>query len=136
GFAEVLEGIRGRLSRVKAWIAVPEPGHPAPAWASNYDSIVAKVPAQRPVKAPWGRSADDLLLLYTGGTTGMPKGVMWRQDDLFNVTGAGGNALLGMPPATSVDELAARTIPPCPGWSCCRPVPSCTAPASSRRSSP
>ena len=32
---------------------------------------------------PWGRSGDDLLLLYTGGTTGMPKGVMWRQDDLF-----------------------------------------------------
>ena len=30
----------------------------------------------------------------------MPKGVMWRQDDLFNVLGAGGNALLGMPPAT------------------------------------
>ena len=42
--------------------------------------------------APWGRSGDDLLLLYTGGTTGMPKGVMWRQDDLFNVLGAGGNA--------------------------------------------
>ncbi len=35
--------------------------------------------------APWGRSGDDLLLLYTGGTTGMPKGVMWRQDDLFSV---------------------------------------------------
>ncbi len=34
---------------------------------------------------PWGRSGDDLLLLYTGGTTGMPKGVMWRQDDLFDV---------------------------------------------------
>ena len=32
---------------------------------------------------PWGRSGDHLLLIYTGGTTGMPKGVMWRQDDLF-----------------------------------------------------
>ena len=32
---------------------------------------------------PWGRDGDHLLLLYTGGTTGMPKGVMWRQDDLF-----------------------------------------------------
>jgi 3-oxocholest-4-en-26-oate---CoA ligase len=50
------------------------------------------------VKAPWGRSVDDLLLLYTGGATGMPKGVMWRQDDLFNVIGAGGNAVLGIPP--------------------------------------
>ena len=34
-------------------------------------------------RGPWGRDGDHLLLLYTGGTTGMPKGVMWRQDDLF-----------------------------------------------------
>src|SRR5438270_2616979 len=31
----------------------------------------------------WGRSGDALYMLYTGGTTGMPKGVMWRQDDLY-----------------------------------------------------
>ena len=29
------------------------------------------------------RSSDDLYILYTGGTTGMPKGVMWRQEDVF-----------------------------------------------------
>jgi fatty-acyl-CoA synthase len=108
GFTGVLETIRGRLSGVKAWIAVAEPGHPVPAWASDYDAIVAEVPAQRPVTAPWGRSGDDLLLLYTGGTTGMPKGVMWAQDDLFNVIGAGGNALLGIPPAVDIPDLIAR----------------------------
>jgi acyl-CoA synthetase (AMP-forming)/AMP-acid ligase II len=32
---------------------------------------------------PWRPDGDDLILVYTGGTTGMPKGVMWRQDDLF-----------------------------------------------------
>jgi fatty-acyl-CoA synthase len=37
------------------------------------------------VIAPWGRSGDDLFFLYTGGTTGLPKGVMWRQDDLFAI---------------------------------------------------
>jgi fatty-acyl-CoA synthase len=108
GFAEVLESIRPRLTQVKRWIAVAEPGCPVPDWADDYDAIVAQVPAERPVKAPWGRSVDDLLLLYTGGTTGMPKGVMWRQDDLFNVIGAGGNALLGIPPAESIEELVAR----------------------------
>jgi fatty-acyl-CoA synthase len=112
GFTEVLEKIRGRLSGVKVWVAVAEPGHPVPAWADDYDAIVAKVPAERPVKAPWGRSGDDLLLLYTGGTTGMPKGVMWAQDDLFNVIGAGGNAALGIPPATSLEGLIARIQSP------------------------
>ena len=38
------------------------------------------------------RSADDLYILYTGGTTGMPKGVMWRHEDIFfgAIGGAGG----------------------------------------------
>jgi fatty-acyl-CoA synthase len=105
GFTEILEKIRPRLPKVKAWIAVAEPGHPVPDWAADYDAVVAETPANRPVKAPWGRSGDDLLLLYTGGTTGMPKGVMWRQDDLFQVLGAGGNVALGIPPATSIEEL-------------------------------
>jgi fatty-acyl-CoA synthase len=97
---------------VKSWIAVAEPGHPVPAWAEDYDAIVAQVPAQRPVKAPWGRSVDDLLLLYTGGTTGMPKGVMWRQDDLFNVVGAGGNVLRALPPIETIGEAAGRLANP------------------------
>ena len=107
-FAGTVDVIRPRLPRVKTWIAVAEPGHPVPAWADDYDAIVAATPARRPVKASWGRSGDDLLLLYTGGTTGMPKGVMWRQDDLFQVIGAGGNAALGIPPATSIAELVER----------------------------
>jgi fatty-acyl-CoA synthase len=112
GFADALEPIRARLTQVKSWIAVAEPGHPAPSWARDYEAVVAGAPAERPVRAPWDRSVDDLLLLYTGGTTGMPKGVMWRQDDLFNVIGAGGNAVLGIPPATSIEELLARIASP------------------------
>jgi len=57
------------------------------------------------------RSPDDHLFLYTGGTTGMPKGVMWRQGDLYlRLAGAG-----LMPPPTSFDELRERAInPPIP----------------------
>ena len=111
GFAPTLEAIRSRLTKVKLWIAVAEPGVPAPAWASDYETLVASAQTLRPVKAPWGRSGDNLLLLYTGGTTGMPKGVMWRQDDLFNVLGAGGQAARGVPPVTSVEEAADRLDP-------------------------
>ena len=107
-FADTLEPIRKRLTKVRVWIAVAEPGHAPPAWAADSEAMGARPPAARPVRGPWGASPDDLLLLYTGGTTGMPKGVMWRQDDLFNVLGAGGNALLGVPPATSIEELVAR----------------------------
>src|SRR5205823_4942598 len=108
-FAELLDGIRPRLATVRRWYCVADGTAPVPEWAVDYEAVV-KPGADRFV-APWGRSPDDLLLLYTGGTTGMPKGVMWRQDDLFNVLGAGGNALLGLPAATSVEELAARVDP-------------------------
>ena len=107
-FAPVLEPLRDKLTTVKRWIAVAEPGYAAPAWADDYETAVATAPPQRPFKAPWGRSPDDLLLLYTGGTTGMPKGVMWRQDDLFNVIGAGGHALMGLPPLESLTDLPQR----------------------------
>ena len=110
-FTATIEAIKPRLPKVKLWIAAAEPGHAVPAWAEDYDAIVAKVPAQRPVRASWGRSGDDLLLLYTGGTTGMPKGVMWRQDDLFNVIGAGGQAARGVEPIETVQQAADRLDP-------------------------
>ena len=113
-YSSLLEGIRNELPGVKAWYCVREDGDAVPAWALDYASVVAQMQPGN-VSGPWGRSGDDLLLLYTGGTTGMPKGVMWRQDDLFNVLGAGGNAILGIPAATSLDELASRLDPSQPG---------------------
>ncbi len=64
------------------------------------------------------RSADDLYILYTGGTTGMPKGVMWRQEDIFfGAFGGGGLAS----PITKPEEIAERAragglrcLPACP----------------------
>ncbi len=49
-----------------------------------------------------------MLFLYTGGTTGMPKGVMWRHDDLWRGTGAGGNPRIGVPPSPDLAAYVER----------------------------
>jgi 3-oxocholest-4-en-26-oate---CoA ligase len=108
-FAPLLDKVRDRLPKVKRWYAVTDDAA-APDWAVPYDEVVGDG-ADRTV-APWGRSGDDLLLLYTGGTTGMPKGVMWRQEDLFNVLGGGGNPFAGLGPAADLDEFRSRITQP------------------------
>ncbi len=80
-FTERVERLRRRLDAVRLWLWVDDGSGPQPPWAVDYEQ--AATAATQRVRAPWGRGGDDLLLLYTGGTTGMPKGVMWRQDDLF-----------------------------------------------------
>lgn len=106
-FAPIMEILRSRLPGIVCWIAVEDSGSSSPTWSKSYADIVSA--AQNPVAARiHNRSPGDLMLLYTGGTTGMPKGVMWRQSDLFNAIGAGGNGALDIPPAESFTDLIAR----------------------------
>jgi len=112
GYGALLDEVRPRLPKVRSWLVVDD-GEPRPDWATSYAVVAGRGPgALGHVVGPWGRSGDDLLLLYTGGTTGMPKGVMWRQDDLFKVLGRGGNPLAGRPPADDLDELVSRITEP------------------------
>jgi acyl-CoA synthetase (AMP-forming)/AMP-acid ligase II len=61
-----------------------EPGAAAP--GSPYEAALAASSSERGFEP---RSADDIYLVYTGGTTGMPKGVLWRHEDFYkNVVGA------------------------------------------------
>ena len=53
-----------------------------------YESALTAAPSRRSFGP---RSGDDHYVLYTGGTTGMPKGVVWRQEDMFFATLGGGN---------------------------------------------
>jgi fatty-acyl-CoA synthase len=67
-----------------------------------------------------GRSSDDLYILYTGGTTGKPKGVMWRQEDVFFGAMGGGN-MLG-DPITDPGELAGKAAAGGPPIMVCAPL--------------
>ena len=76
---ERCDNIRHRLGDVRLWIQV---GGDAPDWAVDYEELVAASdPAPR-----IERSGDDLWILYTGGTTGHPKGVMWPHRNLVTIS--------------------------------------------------
>lgn len=59
-----------------------------------YETALSGRSAERDFGA---RSADDLYLLYTGGTTGQPKGVMWRHEDIWRTLGGGIDFMTGEP---------------------------------------
>lgn len=80
-FSGRVSRVRERVPKVRGWLWVDDGSGPCPPWATRYEEAARSATGR--TSAPWGRSGDDLVLLYTGGTTGMPKGVMWRQDDLF-----------------------------------------------------
>jgi 3-oxocholest-4-en-26-oate---CoA ligase len=116
-FAPKLEAVRAKLPMLQSFVAV-EDGSAAPLdglAAVDYEQALA---AASPARDFDDRSPDDVYILYTGGTTGMPKGVMWRAEDIF--FGALGGGGIGNE-ITSPEEIAdraregrTRCLPACP----------------------
>jgi len=90
-FTERIEGLRDRVPTVRTWLWVDDGSGPCPPWATPYEAAATSA-TDGSVSGPWGRDGDDLVLMYTGGTTGMPKGVMWRQDSLIKAVSSSQNA--------------------------------------------
>jgi acyl-CoA synthetase (AMP-forming)/AMP-acid ligase II len=105
-FAPTLQKIRSELPHLRVLLQVADESDNAllPG-AVDYEAALRGSSDARPAVA-W--SDDDLYILYTGGTTGMPKGVLWRQEDIF--FGALGGQPLGLPKHSSIDSVVAAAL--------------------------
>jgi len=93
-FRARLDAVRARLPQLRYTLCLD----------ASYEAALA---AASPARDFGPRSPDDHYVLYTGGTTGMPKGVVWRHEDVFMALGQGIDALTGHR-VTADDELARK----------------------------
>lgn len=108
-FSENINKVRDRLPLLKELVYIDNYGEkdqfPSVAGAVDYvDAIKSETDAVFPQ-----RSADDHYVLYTGGTTGMPKGVVWRQGDAVMVFG-GGIDMYTQEPIDTPENMADRCL--------------------------
>jgi fatty-acyl-CoA synthase len=92
--------VRDRAPLVKLWIEVDDGGEHQD-FAVRFEDVIAEHEPMDRIE----RSGEDMYFLYTGGTTGMPKGVMWRFDDLWGVLSSATYALVGEKVPTRPDEV-------------------------------
>ena len=117
--ASLARHVRDALEAVvtpKVLVHVDDDGTPPVAGAVRWQEALETAPL-----LPRERSGDNYILLYTGGTTGRPKGVVWRHRDLFEVQRYPTYGVLGRTYPTSVAEVveiavdlgeaAPRTLP-------------------------
>ncbi|HEX4540294.1 MAG TPA: acyl-CoA synthetase [Acidimicrobiales bacterium] len=99
--------LSGRPGSLRSLIEVDDgSGADAEAFgALRYEQVLASGSASRSFGP---RSADDHYVLYTGGTTGLPKGVVWRQEDILFATLGGGNP--GGPPLERPEEIGQAAL--------------------------
>jgi acyl-CoA synthetase (AMP-forming)/AMP-acid ligase II len=76
------------------------------AGAIDYESALAGASTERPDGS--GRTGDDHYIAYTGGTTGLPKGVVWRQEDIFFAAMGGGDVFQSGNFIATPDEILER----------------------------
>jgi len=103
--ADRVEGLKDMVPSLRTLICVNDvgSGHVLTKGHLDYATVVSSAERAERIR----RSGEDLLFLYTGGTTGMPKGVMWRHVDLFGALASSGYQALGLPLPATTEEVGA-----------------------------
>ncbi|MGW5387647.1 acyl-CoA synthetase [Nocardia sp. NPDC003963] len=92
-YTDKVVNVRSKVPHLKAVLIVDDGTAAAtPADAVDFEAALAESSGERDFG---DRSNDDIFMIYTGGTTGMPKGVMWRHEDWWRVLGGGINFMTG-----------------------------------------
>jgi acyl-CoA synthetase (AMP-forming)/AMP-acid ligase II len=107
-FAPAVTGALGAMPETRALLVVSDSRSPG-GLADDYESAIGSAP---PIRNFPPRRADDLYCVYTGGTTGMPKGVLWRHEDIFFTAMGGGDPFSLGNHITSPEQLAERVLHP------------------------
>jgi acyl-CoA synthetase (AMP-forming)/AMP-acid ligase II len=102
-FAPVVAEILPDLPKVRTTIVLEDDSDADAGDARRWDDVVG---AQDASAIGNQRSDDDLYVLYTGGTTGMPKGVMWRHEDIFFAALSSAVGEISSP-----EEITTRSLP-------------------------
>lgn len=102
--AHHVESIRAHVPSLELLIQVDDSDTSSIAGAFNYEEALERSSNESPSVE---LSADDLYILYTGGTTGMPKGVLWRHSDIL--TAALGGRRTNGELLSSIDEFVERS---------------------------
>jgi fatty-acyl-CoA synthase len=109
-FAPTLAAVLDRLPQLTLLLQVGDgSGEPLLPGAQWYEDALAASSTELPAELVASWSPDDLYVLYTGGTTGMPKGVLWRQADIF-VGALGGRRLDDDQEWDSLEQLAEHAV--------------------------
>ena len=104
-FAERLAALRHRLPKVRLYVEIDDGSGQHLEGALDYERTIASADPMPRIR----RSEDDIYMLYTGGTTGMPKGVMYRQGD-FAAGLLLGYEMRGLARPANIGELAASVV--------------------------
>ena len=106
-FAATIARIRDRVPDVRVLVQIADQSeHELLDGAEWYEDVLANQP---PTPPPATLSPDDLYILCTGGTTGMPKGVLWRQADIF-VNALGGSRAASGEEYDSIDQIVQEAV--------------------------